>query len=85
MARRCCGVKGPSLTSLLCCSTLCRTSATLRLNSEMSGKPGNSGRGLGGSGTSWSSSSGEGGSTGVVVPDVVAPVTEEPLYGVCTI
>ena len=84
-AKHCCAVEGPSLTSLLCYSTLLRTSATLRLNSETSGKPGNLGRELGGSGTLWSSSGGDGGFTGVVVPEVVTPVTIEPLLGVWTI
>ena len=60
-------------------------SATRRLNSETSGKPGNSGSGSVGSGTSWSSLEGDGGSTGVVVPEVVTPVTIEPLLGVRTI
>ena len=60
-------------------------SATLRLNSERSGKPGNLGSGSSGSGTSWSSLGGDGGSTGVVVPEVVTPVTIEPLLGVQTI
>ena len=60
-------------------------SATHRLNSETSGKPGNSGSGSGGSGTLWSSSGGEGGSTSVMVPEVVTPVTIEPLLGVWTI
>ena len=83
--RHCCGVEGPSLSSLFCCSTLCQTSATLRLKSEMSGKPGNSGSRSGGSGTLWSSSGGDGGSTGVVVPEVVTPVTIEPSLGVRTI
>ena len=58
---------------------------TLRLNSEIPGNPGNLGSGSGGSGTSWSSLGGEGGSTGVVVPEVVTPVTMEPLLGVRTI
>ena len=44
-----------------------------------------SGRGLGGKGTSWISSGGVGGSTGVVVPEVVTPVTIEPLLSVRTI
>ena len=40
---------------------------------------------MGGKGTSWSSSGGVVGSTGVVVPEVVTPVTIEPLLGVRTI
>ena len=51
----------------------------------MLGSPGNSGSGSGGSGILWSCSSSDGGSTGVVVPEVVTPVTEEPLLGVRTI
>ena len=66
-------------------STLLRRSITLRLNSGIPGNPSISGRGLGGKGTSWSSSGGVGGSTGVVVPEVVTPVTIEPLLGVLTI
>ena len=66
-------------------STLLRRSVTLRLNSDIPGIPSISGRGLGGKGTLWSSSGGVDGSTGVVVPEVVTPVTIEPLLGVRTI
>ena len=66
-------------------STLLRSSVTLRLNSDIPGIPSISGRGFGGKGTSWSSSGGVGGSTGVEVPEVVTPVTIEPLLGVRTI
>ena len=47
--------------------------------------PSTLGSGSGGNGTSWSSSGGVDGSTGVVVPEVVTPVTIEPLLGVRTI
>ena len=66
-------------------STLLQRSVTLLLNSDIPGIPSISGRGLGGKGTSESSSGGVGGSTGVVVPEVVTPVTAEPLLGVQTI
>ena len=66
-------------------STLLRRSVTLLLNSDILGIPSISGRGLGGKGTSWSSPGGDSGSTGVVVPEVVTPVTIEPLLGVQTI
>ena len=66
-------------------STLLRRFVTLRLNSDIPGIPSISGRGLGGKGTSWSSSGGDNGSTGVVVPEVVTPVTIEPLLGDRTI
>ena len=56
----------------------------LQLISDTLGSPGNSGSGSGGSVISCSSSSDDG-STGVVVPDVLTPVTEEPLLGVWTI
>ena len=52
------------------------------MKSEIPGNSGNLGSGAGGSGTSWSSCGGDGGSTGVVVPEVVTPVTIEP-YLVC--
>ena len=55
------------------------------MNSDIPGIPSTSGRGSGGNGTSWSSSGGVVGSTGVVVPEVVTPVTMEPLLGVQTI
>ena len=48
---------------------------------EIPGSSGNLGSGAGGSGTLWSSCGGDGGSTGVVVPEVVTPVTIEPLLG----
>ena len=52
----------------------------------MSGRPSICGRGSGGKGTPYSSSSGGvGASTGVVVPEVVTPVTIELLLGVRTI
>ena len=66
-------------------STLLRRSVTLLLNSDIPGIPSISGRGFGGKGTSWSSSGGVVGSTGVVVPDVVTPVTIELLLGDQTI
>ena len=66
-------------------STLLWRSVTLLLNSDIPGIPSILGRGLGGKGTSWSSSGGVDGSTGVVVPEVVTPVTIEPLLGVRTI
>ena len=44
-----------------------------------------SGSGSGGKGTLWSSLGGVDGSTGVVVPEVVTPVTIELLLGVRTI
>ena len=66
-------------------TTLLRRSETLRLNSDIPGIPSISGRGSGGKGTSWSSSGGVGGSTGVVVPEVVTPVTIELLLGDRTI
>ena len=47
------------------------------MRSEIPGSSGNLGSGAGGDGTSWSSCGGDGGSTGVVVPEVVAPVTME--------
>ena len=55
------------------------------MNSDISVIPSISGRGFGGKGTSWSSSGGVGGSTGVVVPEVVTPVTIELLLGDQTI
>ena len=66
-------------------STLLRSSVTLRLKSDIPGIPSISGRGSGGKGTSWSSSGGVVGSTGVVVPEVVTPVTMELLLGDQTI
>ena len=66
-------------------TTLLRRFAILWLSIAISGRPSISGRGLGGKGTSWSSSGGVGGSTGVVVPEVVTPVTIELLLGVRTI
>ena len=66
-------------------STLLWRSVTLRLNSDILGIPSISGRGFGGKGTSWSSSGGVVGSTRVVVPEVVTPVTIEPLLSVRTI
>ena len=66
-------------------STLLQRSVTLRSNSDILGIPSISGRGSGGKGNSWSSSGGVVGSTGVVVPEVVTPVTMEPLLGVQTI
>ena len=69
----------------MCASTLCQSVSTLQLKSEIPGSSGNSGSGAGGSGTSWSSCGGDGGSTGVVVPEVVTPVTIELLLGVRTI
>ena len=66
-------------------TTLLRRSEILRLSSDISGISSISGRGLGGKGTSWSSSGGVGGSTGVVVPEVVTPVTIELLLGDRTI
>ena len=80
------GFEGPAPISWLKASTLLRRSVTLQLNSEMSGRPSIWGRGSGGKGTSWSSpSGGVGGSTGVVVPEVVTPVTIELLLSVWTI
>ena len=55
------------------------------MNSDILGIPSISGSGAGGKGTSWSSSGGVGGSTGVVVPEVVTPVTIELLLGDRTI
>ena len=66
-------------------STLLRRFTTLWLNSDIPGMPSISGSRSGGKGTSWSSSGGVDGSTGVVVPEVVTPVTIEPLLGVRTI
>ena len=66
-------------------STLLQRSVALLLNSDILGIPSISGRGSGGKETSWSSSGGVVGSTGVVVPEVVTPVTMEPLLGVWTI
>ena len=66
-------------------STLLWRSVTLLLNSDILGIPSISGRGFGGRGTLWSSSGGVVGSTGVVVPKVVTPVTMEPLLSVWTI
>ena len=79
------GFDGPAPISWLKASTLLWRSVTLRLNSDIWGIPSISGRGSGGKGTSWSSSRGESGSTGVVVPEVVTPVTMEPLLSVRTI
>ena len=66
-------------------STLLQRSVTLLLNSDILGILSISGRGSGGRGTLWSSSGGVGGSTGVVVPEVVTLVTIELLLGVRTI
>ena len=79
------GCDGPAPISRLKASTLLQRSVTLWLNSGIPGIPSISGRGSGGRGTSWSSSGGVGGSTGVVVPEVVTPVTIELLLGVQTI
>ena len=49
------------------------------------GNSGNLGSVGGGSGTLWRSCGGDGESTGVVVPEVVTPVTMELLLGVQTI
>ena len=66
-------------------STLLQRSVALLLNSDIPGIPSISGRGSGGKGTLWSSSGGVVGSTGVVVPKVVTPVTIEFLLGDQTI
>ena len=81
--RRCLGVEGCSRRLWLWASILWWSSAVLQFISETLGRPGILGSGSGGSGISWSSSSSsDGGSTGVVVPEVVTPVTDEPLLGV---
>ena len=59
--------------------------STLQLKSVIPGNSGNLGRVGSGSGTSWSSCEGDGGSTGVVIPEVVTPVTIELLLGMWTI
>ena len=79
------GFDGPAPISWLKASTLLQRSVTHLLNSDILGIPSILGRGLGGKGTLWSSSGGVSGSTGVVVPEVVTPVTIEPLLGVRTI
>ena len=85
-ARRCCGVGGCSRRLQLCASIRCRSSSVRQLISETEGSPSISESGSGGSGISWRfSSSDDGGSTGVVVPEVLTPVTEELLLGVQTI
>ena len=79
------GFDGPAPISRLKVSTLLQRSVTLLLNSDIPGIPSILGRGSGGRGTLWSSSGGVVGSTGVVVPEVVTPVTIELLLGVRTI
>ena len=69
----------------MCATTCWHSISTLWLKSEIPGSSGNSGSGSGGSGTWWSSCGGDGRSTGVVVPEVVTPVTMELLLGVQTI
>ena len=79
------GVRGSSLKHQLCALIHCQSASVLLLKLAIPGNSGNLGSVGGGSGTLWSSCGGDGRSTGVVVPEVVTPVTIELLLGVWTI